>query len=56
MELKIGLRSLFDRFPHLSLAGTPEWYDSIAVHGYKRLPVTLGQQRLAIGSAAVSPE
>jgi cytochrome P450 len=47
MELQIGLRSLFDRFPHLSLAGIPDWYDSIAVHGYKHLPVTLGQQRLA---------
>jgi cytochrome P450 len=42
MELHIGLHSLFDRFPHLALAGDPEWYDSIAVHGYRRLPVTLG--------------
>jgi cytochrome P450 len=56
MELHIGLRSLFDRFPHLALAGTPDWYDSIAVHGYRRLPVTLGRQRLAIGSASAAPE
>jgi cytochrome P450 len=39
MELQIGLQSLFDRFPHLALAGEPTWYDSIAVHGYQRLPV-----------------
>jgi cytochrome P450 len=49
MELQIGLRSLFERFPHLALAGDPQWYDSIAVHGYQRLPVTL---RPKISSAA----
>ena len=41
MELQIGLHSLFERFPHLALAGEPQWYDSIAVHGYQCLPVTL---------------
>lgn len=41
MELLIGLHSLFERFPHLALAGEPQWYDGIAVHGYQCLPVTL---------------
>jgi cytochrome P450 len=44
LELHIGLRSLFERFPHLALAGDPTWYDSIAVQGYQRLPVTLGSK------------
>lgn len=42
MELQIGLQSLFERFPHLALADDPTWYDSIAVHGYQHLPVSLG--------------
>jgi cytochrome P450 len=49
MELQIGLHSLFERFPNLALAGDPQWYDGIAVHGYQRLPVAL---RPEISSAA----
>jgi cytochrome P450 len=49
MELQIGLHSLFERFPRLALAGDPQWYDSIAVHGYQHLPVAL---RPEISSAA----
>lgn len=41
MELHIGLQSLFERFPQLSLAGEPTFNDSIGLHGFTRLPVSL---------------
>jgi cytochrome P450 len=41
MELNIGLRSLFERFPQLTLAGEPTMTDSMALHGLKHLPVRL---------------
>jgi len=42
MELHIGLQSLFERFPQLTLAGEPTPSDSIGLHGLKHLPVSLG--------------
>ena len=42
MELHIGLQSLFERFPRLTLAGEPTLNDSIGLHGLKHLPVSLG--------------
>jgi cytochrome P450 len=41
MELHIGLQSLFDRFPRLTLAGEPTFNNSIGLHGLKHLPVSL---------------
>jgi len=41
MELHIGLQSLFEHFPQLSLAGEPTFNDSIGLHGLKHLPVSL---------------
>jgi cytochrome P450 len=41
MELHIGLQSLFEHFPKLSLAGEPTFNDSILLHGHKHLPVSL---------------
>ena len=41
MELQIGLQSLFERFPQLTLAGEPAFNDSIGLHGLTHLPVSL---------------
>ncbi len=41
MELHIGLQSLFERFPGLTLDGEPTFNDSILLHGLKHLPVSL---------------
>lgn len=41
MELHIGLQSLFEHFPRLTLAGEPTFNDSILLHGLKHLPVSL---------------
>ncbi len=41
MELQIGLQSLFEHFPQLTLAGEPTFNDSILLHGLKHLPVSL---------------
>jgi cytochrome P450 len=41
MELHIGLQSLFEHFPQLTLAGKPTFNDSFVVHGLKQLPVSL---------------
>jgi cytochrome P450 len=41
MELHIGLQSLFARFPELALGGAPTMNDSMALHGFKYLPVRL---------------
>ena len=43
MELQIGLQSLFERFPGLTLAGEPISNNSIGLNGLKHLPVNLGQ-------------
>jgi cytochrome P450 len=43
MELQIGLRALFERFPQLALAGEPTPNDSTLLRGIKRLPVSLGR-------------
>lgn len=42
VELHIALQSLFERFPQLSLAGEPEYFDGMGIHGLSHLPVTLG--------------
>jgi cytochrome P450 len=41
MELHIGLQSLFERFPRLTLAGEPTFNNSIGLHGLAHLPVSL---------------
>jgi cytochrome P450 len=41
MELHIGLQSLFEHFPQLTLADEPTFNDSILLHGLKHLPVSL---------------
>lgn len=41
MELHIGLQTLFERFPQLTLAGEPASNGSIGLHGLTRLPVSL---------------
>jgi len=43
MELHIGLQSLFEHFPELTLAGEPTFNDRIGLHGLKHLPVSLRQ-------------
>jgi hypothetical protein len=39
----VGLRTLFDRFPHLSSAGTGVKRDTRVLHGFRTLPVALGE-------------
>jgi cytochrome P450 len=41
MEVQIGLQTLFERFPRLSLAGKPTYNNIIGLHGLKHLPVSL---------------
>ena len=41
MELRIGLQSLFERFPDLALRGEPTLSESTLLHGVRQLPVTL---------------
>ncbi len=41
MEVHIGLQTLFERFPHLSLTGKPTYNNNIGLHGLKHLPVSL---------------
>jgi cytochrome P450 len=41
MELHIGLQSLFEHFPALTLAGEPTFNNSIGLHGLTHLPVSL---------------
>jgi cytochrome P450 len=41
MELHVGLQSLFERFPQLTLAGEPTFNNSIGLHGLTHLPVSL---------------
>jgi cytochrome P450 len=41
MELHIGLQSLFERYPNLTLAGEPAFNNSIGLHGLTQLPVSL---------------
>lgn len=46
MELQIGLQTLFERFPELTLAGEPTLNDSTLLHGIKHLPVKLAPVRV----------
>ncbi|WP_078284817.1 cytochrome P450 [Mycobacteroides chelonae] len=43
VELHTALQSLFERFPRLALAGEPEYFDGMGIHGLRSLPVTLGR-------------
>ncbi|MFC9998313.1 cytochrome P450 [Nocardia sp. NPDC127526] len=47
MEAVYALRSLFDRFPDLALAGPPRRRPLFTLHGYSHLPVRLGQRAAA---------
>lgn len=49
MELHIGLQTLFERFPHLALAGEPTLNDSTLLHGIKHLPVRLRPALVSAG-------
>ncbi|MEZ0053684.1 cytochrome P450 [Mycobacterium sp. MAA66] len=49
MELQIGLRALFERFPELVLAGAPTMNDSSLLRGMNHLPVSLGPARISHG-------
>ncbi|MGB8403541.1 MAG: cytochrome P450 [Mycobacterium sp.] len=49
MELQIGLRALFERFPELVLAGTPTMNDSSLLRGMTHLPVSLGPASVSLG-------
>ncbi|OBK40774.1 cytochrome [Mycobacterium sp. 1245111.1] len=49
MELHVGLQSLFERYPHLTLAGDPIFNRTIGLHGLTYLPVALGAAQ-SIGS------
>ncbi len=42
MEAQIGLQTLFERFPHLRLTGTPTYNYNLGLHGLTQLPVSLG--------------
>jgi cytochrome P450 len=41
-EIEIAFRKLFERAPHLEVAGTPDQLISSFINGIKRLPVRLG--------------
>ena len=41
MEVQIGLQTLFERFPRLTIAGKPTYNNNIGLHGLKHLPVAL---------------
>jgi cytochrome P450 len=41
MEARIGLETLYSRFPDLRVAGTPERRPTVVLRGYDRLPVAL---------------
>jgi cytochrome P450 len=41
IEGAIALRTLFERFPNLSLRERPERLELVTLHGFKRLPVEL---------------
>jgi cytochrome P450 len=41
MEVQIGLQTLFERFPQLSVVGKPIYNNNIGLHGLKHLPVAL---------------
>ncbi|MBY6366971.1 cytochrome P450 [Rhodococcoides corynebacterioides] len=42
-ESEVALRTLFDRFPHLTTVGTGTRRDTRVLHGYSSLPVSLGE-------------
>jgi cytochrome P450 len=42
-EVVIGLRTLFERFPDLALAGPPQRRPTAMLRGFSQLPVRLGQ-------------
>ena len=46
-EGRIGLQTLFHRFPDLALAGTPVLRPTRTLRGYDRMPVSLGARRVA---------
>jgi cytochrome P450 len=50
MELHIGLQSLFEHFPQLTVAGEPTFNDSILLHGLQCLPVSLRAPKATVPS------
>ncbi|MEV0295153.1 cytochrome P450 [Nocardia sp. NPDC050710] len=53
MEGTYALRALFDRFPDLTLDGTPRRRQLFTLHGYEHMPVRLGRRARTPESAAV---
>ncbi|WP_207841906.1 cytochrome P450 [Williamsia soli] len=43
-ETEVGLKTLFDRFPHLTSAGDAVRRDTRVLHGWSTLPVNLGPE------------
>ena len=41
LETRVGLETLYSRFPDLRVAGTPERRPTVVLRGYERLPVAL---------------
>lgn len=41
LETRVGLETLYTRFPDLHVAGTPERRPTVVLRGYERLPVAL---------------
>ncbi|WP_405498665.1 cytochrome P450 [Nocardia sp. NBC_00511] len=48
MEGVHALRSLFERFPDLTLAGAPQRRPLYTLHGYERMPASLGRHAPAV--------
>nr|WP_278259977.1 cytochrome P450 [Nocardioides convexus] len=42
LEAAVALRSLYERFPGLSVSGTPQRRPTRVLRGYERLPVSTG--------------
>jgi cytochrome P450 len=47
LEAAIALQTLFERFPHLELAGTPERRKTRVLNGFEHLPVAATRTRIA---------
>lgn len=54
MEGVYALRSLFDAFPDLTLAGAPERRPLYTLHGYSHMPVRLGRRATATATATAT--
>jgi cytochrome P450 len=44
LEAAVALQTLFERFPDLTLAGTPVRRNTRVLHGFEHLPVAVGAE------------